>query len=294
MSSRRDIMMLNDFGFQDHPALKRALKSNPGSRKSKYDFRWRLKMFSKYHYYISSVKIDITDYHNEYENHKLKTSTSGGYPTLPSQTRRKAEYLFGSWRGNPWKQITHGKGLFSIKDPYGNLWFKAIDSREIIQAIDICNYPVNKNKFPPTKPVPKVNKLGTYKLKLNYKECEKSYNANKNRGSLFMPKDWFVALMICKNITSTWDTRTGDWKPWNNKWCKIAHDKGGFTINKFKLRKGKVKYIHIAQFVINKGLGGMAKGAYLMGVAFTAGGETAGKIMTSFCRTHNIPLQKIR
>lgn len=136
--------MLNDFGFKTYSILKSRLKSNPGTRKKHYDFRWRIKMLSKYHYHYSAVKIDITKYFEEYENYKLRAGTSAGYPTLPSETRRKADYLFGSWRGNPWKQITHGKGFFSIKDPSGNLWFRAIDSREIMQAIDICYYPVNR------------------------------------------------------------------------------------------------------------------------------------------------------
>jgi hypothetical protein len=294
MASSRDIMLLKDFGFKDYPSLKRALKSSPQSKKSHYDFRWHLKMLSKYHYYISPVKIDITNYFEEYENYKLKTGTSAGYPTLPSETRRKADHLFGTWRGNPWKQITHGKGLFSIKDPSGNIWFRAIDSRELVQAIDICCYPVNKNKFPPTKPVPKVNKPGTYKLNLDYNKCKASYNQYKNKGSLWMKRDWFVALMICRNITSTWDTRTGDWKSWNNKWCRMAHEKPGYTINKFKLRDGNVQYIDIARFVITKGLGGMAKGAYILGVAFAVGGDTAGKIITGFCRDNHIPLSGIR
>ena len=151
-----------------------------------------------------------------------------------------------------------------------------------------------QNKFPPIKPVPKVNKPGTYKLGLTYGACKKSYNHYKNKGAIWMKRDWFVALIICKNITSTWDTRTGDWKPWNNSWCKLAHQKPGFTINKFKLRDNKVQYIHIARFVQTKGLGGMAKGAYIMGVAFAVGGETAGRVITGFCRDNNIPLHKIR
>ena len=250
-------------------------------------------MVPKYENCYSAVKIDITKYYEDFENLKLKGGTSTGYQTIPSESLKKAEYLFGNWRGNPWKQITHGKGLYSIKDPRGNLWFRAIDSRELVQAVDICCYPINKNKFPPTRPIPKVNKPDTYKLKLDYKKCVVSYNQKKNEGSSYMKKDWFVALMICKNITSTWDTRTGDWKPWNNKWCKLAHEKPGFTINKFKLRDGKVEYIDIARFVITNGLGGMAKGAYILGVAFAVGGDTAGRVITGFCRDNNIPLYKI-
>jgi hypothetical protein len=294
MASPRDIMMLRDFGFKDHASLKNALKTNPRARSRSYDFTWRLKMVPKYEYYYSAVKIDITKYYEEYEDFKLRGGTSTGYQTMPSESLKKAEYLFGSWRGNPWKQITLGKGLYSIKDPRGSLWFSAIDSRELVQAIDICCYPVNKNKFPPTKPVPKMNKPGTYKLNLDYNKCKASYNQYKNKGSLWMKRDWFIALMICKNITTTWDTRTGDWKPWNNKWCRMAHEKPGFTINKFKLRDGKVQYIDIARFVMTKGLGGMAKGAYILGVAFAVGGDTAGKIITGFCRDNHIPLSGIR
>jgi hypothetical protein len=293
MTSPRDILMLRDFGFKDHASLKSALKTNPRTRNKSYNFKWRLIMMQKYAYHYSIVKIDIQKYFEEYESYKLKTGASAGYQTLPPESLRKAEYLFGSWRGNPWKQITHGKGLYSIKDPRGNLWFKALDSDELKQAVEICTYPVNKNKFPPTKPVPKVNPPGTYKLALNYNKCRTDYNHYKNKGSIWMKKDWLVALMICKNITSTWDTRSGDWTPWNNSWCKMAHQKPGFDINKFKLRDGKVEYINIARFVITNGLGGMARGAYILGVAFAVGGSTAGKIMTGFCRDNNIPLYKI-
>jgi hypothetical protein len=292
MISPIDIKMLKDFGFRDYDSLKKSLKTAPGRRSGMYDFQWRIKMLTKYGTHYSRVSIDLSAFFKGYEDYLIRTQKENINYQPRSETTKREEYLFGSWRGNPWKKTPTGTGLWTIKDPQGYTWFRGIGRLKLDEAVEICERE-SKKRFPPTKPVPKINPEGTYKLKLDYNTCKASYNKYKNRGSIWMKKDWFVALMICRNITSTWDTRNGDWKPWNNKWCKIAHERPGLTINKYKLSDGKVEYIDVARFVIHEGLGGMAKGGYIIGVAFAVGGDTAGKIITGFCRDNNIPYYKL-
>ncbi len=293
MISPTDNILLKDFGFKDYDSLKESLKILPANRSRMFDFQWRIKMLTKYSTHFSRVSMDISGFYRDYESYLIRTQKENlNYQPKP-ETTKKEEYLFGSWRGNPWKKTPAGTGLWIIQDPRRYTWFRGIGRLKLDEAIEICERESRK-RFPPTRPVPKSNPEGTYKLKLDYNRCKVNYHKNKNRGSIWMKRDWFVALMICRNITSTWDTRTGDWKPWNNKWCRIAHERPGLTINKFKLRDGKVEYMDIARFVISEGLSGMAKGAYIIGVAFAVGGDTAGRIITGFCRDNGIPLSKIR
>src|SRR5690606_36605349 len=73
-------------------------------------------------------------------------------------------------------------------------------------------------------------------LSLKWNECVSTYYRKRNKGVLWVCKDYDVALMLCDNIISTWDTKTGNWKPWNNSWSRLAHQK----------LSGIIKYGYIA------------------------------------------------
>lgn len=314
----KDKKLLEEFGFvdknglADNKQLKKALKSSPSARSQKYDYKWRLKLKKPYFSY-STIKTNIEKYYTEYEDYLI--NNSGGNPVTTAEMSKQIGYLTDN-RGNPWEIKPHrGKIIWYIKDPNRNFWFRALNNRQLLQAIRIIRTQYS-SRFPPTKP--KLPGKGTYKLRLNYKKCEQKYNSIKNKGTRYQRAQNLIAILICLNISKTWNTQKGDWKPWNHSWFKLAHDKPYFQINKFRLRHGintnlsetvkywndlagkdsksnrNVEFRDVKNFVNRWSSYGNAKGAYIAAVAFTVGGETAAKIITSFCRDNNIPLHKIR
>lgn len=310
----RDKKLLEEFGFSGEKQLKKALESSPASRSQKYDYKWRLRLKKPYfssHY--SNIIINIENYHKDYENYLI--NNSGGKPTTTAEMNKQIGYLTDN-RGNPWEIKPHrGTRIWYIKDPNHSFWFKALNNKQLLQAITIIRTQYS-GSFPPTRP--KLQAKGKYKLRLNYKKCKQKYDNIKNKGTRYERAQNLIAILICLNISKTWDTQKGDWKPWNHSWFKLAHNKPYLRINKFRLRHGintnlsesakywydiagkdsnstrDVEFKDVKDFVTRWSSYGNAKGAYIAGVAFTVGGKTAAKIITSFCRDNNIPLYKIR
>ncbi|HDR50721.1 MAG TPA: hypothetical protein ENN90_03745 [Mariniphaga anaerophila] len=290
MISPIDKLMLKDFGFRDYDSLKKSLKTAPGRRFGKYDFKWRLKMMSKYNNHKSSkssVKDEIIKYHIGYEDYVLK-SRSGRNAIWPKKTLKLYAFLFEELE-NPWQiDNTHKrKRLYSISDPNKKIWFRAISYHEMIEAIDICYK--NSYKFG-TK-----TKTKNYPCRLKWNECVASYSKARNMHSKYYPgmtpKDYDVALLICDNITSTWNNKTGNWKPWNLKyrWLQLAYWDESY-ISMANLREKNVKFSHVAAFVNTKAMKGNAMAFYILGVAYAVGGTRAAKIIKRFSSKKGINL----
>jgi hypothetical protein len=283
-ASPEDLRMLKDFGFKDYNYFLQYFNLKPGGFYSKkvstaYDFRWRYKII-KNNYKNSPIKNELIKFHIRFEDYLL-TNRRGYNTSLPIKTTKQYDYLFKNLQ-RPWiiSNKYKYKQFYIIKDPNKNIWFRAIDNRQMIPALDIC-YKESARFSTRTKP-PK-----TYKLGLNWKECESTYRKVRGSHSKFSlwlpPKDYDVALSICDNITSTWDTRTGNWTPWSYKWCKLAHQKIHLSV-----LRSPTNFKVIAKYVGLSGWKGIGMGGYIVGVAFAAGGSRAAAIIKKFCKEHNI------
>ncbi|MDD4108327.1 MAG: hypothetical protein PHH93_06385, partial [Prolixibacteraceae bacterium] len=278
MGSIQEKQMLKDFGFQDEAQLQKYLNISPGERYKIYKFRWRLIMRSKYKDSGTSVNKDLIRFHTEYEDYVINHQ-KGGLVNWPPKAKEQSEYLFERLE-KPWVLERHAGILFSIKDPLGNYWFRALNSDEYFEALDIC-YRESKNNNARVK---------GWKLSLDWWECYTTYQKKRNNGVLWTGKDYDVALMICDNITSTWDTATGDWKPWNNSWSGLAHRKltgikygfcktgpefGGrspsvleFVKHHASPAQRNINFEDIANFVFREGLTRAKQAAFILATAF--------------------------
>jgi hypothetical protein len=299
MASPQEQQMLKDFGFQNEARLKQYLNTPPRERYTIYKFKWRLIMMSKYNGINSGIKKDVVKFHTEYEDYVIQHQR-GGLINWTQKSKDQSEYLFDRLK-NPWFLEKHGGLIFSVKDPFGNYWFRALTLNELFEALDIC-YKESTKSGATIKP---------WKLSLNWWECVLTYNKKRNRGVLWTGKDYDVALMICDNIVSTWDTKTGDWKPWNNSWSKLAHQKltgikYGYPVTTAKRGglissvlegisqhtgplKRDMKFEDVSDFVFREGFTGMKQAAFIIATAFAVGGSNAAKIINGFHEQHGIP-----
>ncbi len=299
MGSLQKQNMLKDFGFQDEAQLQKYLSQNPGDRYKIYKFRWRLLMMSKYKDAGLSIKKDIIRFHTEYEDYVIKNQR-GGLVNWPKKATEQSEFLFERLE-QPWILEKHNGLLYSIKDPWGNYWFRALALNEFFEALDIC-FRESMTSGVRVKP---------WKLSLNWFECYLTYLKKRNNGFLWTGKDYDVALMICDNITSTWNSQTGDWKPWNNPWSQLAHKKitgikygfckagsdfGGRAPSVLEFVKHHtspvqrdMKFEDIANFVFREGLTGAKHAAFILATAFAVGGSRAAKLINGFHEQHGIP-----
>ena len=233
MATPTEIQMIKDFGFSSEADLnsnlslvKTGVLNNSFTVQrlwKKRDFKWRIKFLSKYHilpYQGSSIASKINSYYDAIENAALK-HCSGNYVYTSSPKTEKQFQWLTSRLVKPWKLTTHSKLLCSIQDPNNYFHFKAIDYRQLIEALDIC-YKLSIKNGAMAKPYP---------LYLDWEECKSSYKKRIRAGSFLRgkqyvshwSKDLELALLICGNICKTWDTKTGDWKPHNNPWFKAVH-----------------------------------------------------------------------
>jgi hypothetical protein len=299
MATMQEKQMLKEFGFQDHIHLQKSVNIPPRKRYRNYKFKWRLILKEKYTGAGSSVKNDLIKFLTEYEDYVIKNQ-KGNLSDWPKKAKDQAEYLFDRLV-YPWNLIKHGRLLFSVKDPQNNYWFRAMTLNELFEALDIC-YNESKKTGARIKP---------WTLSLKWTECVTSYNQKRKRAILWLGKDYDVTLMICDNIISTWSTKTGDWKPWNNSWSKLAHQKltgikygymttlknGGGLIAGITaglsaypgLLKRDMRFSDVANFVCNEGLSGMKQAAFILATAFAVGGSNAAKIINGFHEQHGIP-----
>ncbi len=299
MISPQEKQMLKDFGFQDESQFKKYMNSPPRERYTIYKFKWRMVMMSKYNGINTSLKKSIVKFHTEYEDYVIQHQ-KGSLFNWPSKAKEQSEYLFERL-AKPWILEKHGGLLFSIKDPAGNYWFRALTLNELFEALDICHKESIKSGAA-VKP---------WKLSLNWGEGVLTYNKKRNKGVLWTGKDYDVALLICDNIVSAWDTKTGDWKPWNNSWSKLAHQKltgikygypvtntnmGGLISSVLKglsqhtgPLKRDMKFEDVSNFVFREGFTGMKQAAFIIATAFAVGGSNAAKIINGFHEQHGIP-----
>jgi hypothetical protein len=225
-------------------------------------------------------KNSIITFFTQYEDYVIKYQ-KGGSPNWPKGAEIKYEYLFERLV-KPWKIIKHKGRIFSIKDPKGAFWFRALDLSELFKALDIC-YDKSKKSGAKVKP---------WKLSLKWAECVAYYKKKRNKGYSWVKKDYDVALLIADNIISTWNTKTGDWKPWNNKWCKLAHK--NLTGLKYNLAgvsrkvKNKTEFKDIVNWVFQNGLTGIKRAAFILATAFAVGGTRAAKIINGFHNQYGI------
>jgi hypothetical protein len=311
MISRRDKQMLSDFGFKDYNDLKQYFNTQRHSikvRYRKYDFKWRLKMMSKYKNDTSAIKKEIIRFHTQYEDFVIKNQRGNTVNIWPEKSKNQLEYLFERLV-QPWKLTKHGNFLFSIQSPDHTDWFRALSTSEFFEAMDIC-YKASQKTGARVRP---------WKLRLKANECANSYNQKKDQGALWVSKDYEVALLIAINIIATWDTKTGDWKPWPflGSWGTLARDhfkyelKHGYAVTKGKSifsralyvalknqNPGRplqrdVKFQDITNFVFRKGNTGMKQAAFIIASAFAVGGDRAGRIIGSFCDQYNIPKKRL-
>lgn len=301
MSSSPADPMFKDFGFNSKAHFIGLRKLKPKERYRYYDFKWRLKMASKYKNISFLLRWDknlIIAFFNQYEYYVIINQKGSRVNSWPKNAKNQYEYLFKRLV-KPWTIIKHGSSLYSIKDPNNIFWFRALETKELFKAMDICNK-ISKRTRAKTKP---------WVLSLKWSSCVLSYMKKRNTGALWIGKDYDVALTICDNIISTWDTKTGDWKPWNSKWCKLAHNdlRHSIKYGQFKhlgtagvsssITKGLnsisttkiVTFSDISNWVHKKGSKGMKQAAFMLLVAFWIGGSRAAKIITSFRKQHGIP-----
>jgi len=299
MGSIQEKQMLKDFGFQDEAQLQRYLKSSPRERYTIYKFNWRMKMMSKYNGINSGIKKSIIKFHTEYEDYVINHQT-GSLMNWPKKATEQSEYLFERLE-KPWILEKHGGLLFSVKDSLGTYRFRALTLNELFEALDICYRESTASGA----------RVKSWKLSLNWWECVLTYNKKRNQGVLWTGRDYDVALLICDNIISTWNTKTGDWKPWNNSWSKLAHQKlsgikygypvistnmGGLISSVLKglsqhtgPLKRDMKFEDVSNFVFREGLTGMKQAAFIIATAFAVGGSNAAKIINGFHEQHGIP-----
>jgi hypothetical protein len=308
--SGQDLKMLKNFGFKDYNNLHKyfnILRYGITDRTKVYDFRWRYIIISKYKNYNSPVKKELIKFHLEYEDYLLK-HRSGRKWGLPPKTIKQMEFLFDKLQ-RPWilsKKYNY-KNLYIISDPNKNIWFRAIDNYQMITAADIC-YIASPRFGTKTKPEP------TYKCTLNWNECVNTYKKVRNKGTLWVPEDYDTALIISDNITSTWDSKKGDWEPWQkNRWLIKAHNANRY-INQAALRHGhqlysgswaeiprkiyqkakqplpkrNVNFHDVANFVHKEALKGIGVASFLIRLAWCVGGSRAGKIIGSYVKAHGL------
>jgi hypothetical protein len=299
MATQLEKQMLQEFGFRDHDHLRRYLNISPRERYGNYKFKWRQIIKGKYAGAGSSVKNDLFKFLTGYEDYVIKNQ-KGNLSNWPKKATDQAEYLFDRLV-YPWNLIKHGRLLFSVKDPKNNYWFRALTLKELFEALDIC-YNESKKSGAIVKP---------WTLSLKWGECVNSYNQKRKKAILWLGKDYDVTLMICENIISTWNTKSGDWKPWNNSWSKLAHQKlTGIKYGYIKTTKNRggliagitaglsaypgllkrdMRFSDVANFVCNEGLTGMKQAAFIIATAFAVGGSNAAKIINGFHEQQGIP-----
>ncbi len=290
MISPREKEMLKDFGFKDYSDLNKyfnILKFGKSDRSKVYSFKWRLTMMSKYKNFNSPIKTKIIKFHTGYEDYVFK-SRSGRNAKWPQRTLKQYSFLFKQLQ-NPWHidNTYKRKRLYSISDPKKKLWFRAISYHEMIEALNICYN--NASQFG-TK-----TKIKKYQCGLKWSECISSYSNVRNNHSRFYPgmtpKDYDIALLICDNITSTWDSKTGHWKPWNksNKWLiKAFYAKKYIDTN--SLRNKSVKFKDVANFVRQSALRGNSWAFFMLGAAFAAGGTRAARVIKQFANKKGLDM----
>jgi hypothetical protein len=299
MATLQEKQMLKEFGFSDHDHLQRSLKVSAREGYRNYKFKWRLIMRSRYNGINSKVKNDLINYFTRYEDYVI-INQKGNLTDWPGKAKDQAEYLFDRLV-YPWALIKHNRLLFSVKDPKNTIWFRALTLKELFEALDIC-YKESKKSGAKVRP---------WKLSLKWSECVASYNQKRKKAILWIGKDYDVALMICDNIISTWNTKSGDWKPWNNSWSKLAHQNltgikyGYITTTKNRgglvagitaglsvypgFLKRDMKFSDVTNFVFNEGLTGMKQAAFILATAFAVGGSNAAKIINGFHQQYGIP-----
>lgn len=300
MISTLEIKLLKDFGFTSYAHFQKSLTIPPKGRYRIYHFKWRLTMMSKYKPVHSPIKNSVITFFTQYEDYVIKNQ-KGSLANWPKNAKDQSEYLFERLV-TPWKLIKHGSLLFSIKDPKNTLWFRALDLQELFKALDIC-YKESKKSGAKVKP---------WTLSLKWNECVATYKQKRKRGILWVGKDYDVALMLCDNIISTWDTKTGNWKPWNNAWSRLAHQKLSGIIKYGYIatpknqglisdsimkglsaipgtQKKEARFDDVSNFVFKEGLSGMKQAAFIIATAFAVGGSRAAKIINGFHEQHGIP-----
>jgi len=255
-----------------------------------------------------TVKKDVIKYFTLYEDYVIKYQRGFVLGKWPKKTKDQYEHIFDRLT-SPWKLIDHGSYIYTIKSPYNIIEYRAIDMGQLFKAIDKI-YKRYKNYK--TKP---------WALRLDAKEVARSFRT-ANKGAMWVPKDYEIVLAVCINIISTWNTRTGDWKPWSNymfgSWPQLVHDrfqgdlKYGYAIreNKNLLTKAyyrsishlnlkkpitrDVKFSDITNFIFAKAERGHIQAAFILGSAFITGGSRAGRIIGSFCQQYHIPIKGIK
>jgi len=310
MATPTEIKMIKDFGFDSEADLNSKLSlvkggvvlNNPATVQrlwQKRDFKWRIKYLSKYHtlpYQGGPIASKINSYYDAIENAALK-HCSGRYVYTSSPKTDKQYQWLTSRLVKPWKMTSHGKLLFSLVDPNKYFHFKAIDGKQLWEALDIC-YKISIKSGARVKPYP---------LFLDWKECKSSYSSRKKSGKYVShwSTDLELALLICANICGTWNKKTGDWKPVNNVWIKKVHKElhqqvrdGSFgavsdraiggvlsqaadrAVRGQKYRKPSVKFDHIVNFIAKKHRQSMDHAAIILRAAYV-GGWRGTKVINS-------------
>ncbi len=329
MATQSEIRMIRDFGFSSEADLNSKLSlvkggvilNNPGTAQrlwKKRDFKWRIKFLSKYHILStqgSSIASKISSYYDSIENAALKYC-SGSYVYTSTPKAEKQYQWLTNRLVRPWKLVPHGRLLSSIQGPNNYFHFKAIDYKQLIEALDIC-YKLSKRSGAAVKPYP---------LYLDWNECKSSFLKKYKAGSFIRgfkytfhwTADLTLALLICANICKTWNTKTGDWKPYNNAWMKLVHKelhqqirdgtfgfvsdrgwKGGLarglnsalraagTAKKGSV-KPSVKFDHIVDFIAKKHRKRMDHAAIILRGAFV-GGWRGTKVINSVHEQYGYP-----
>ncbi len=298
MTSHQDNRMLSDFGFRDLNHLQKFSKVKLWERSQIYQFQWRVKMMTKYRGVNTAVKKEIEIFHKEYEDYLFRNPK--GYPAVWTKNAAgQFKYLFEKLE-KPWKLIKHGGSLFSISDPHGVLWFRAISSDELIIALDICFEESQKNS----------TRCKPAELLLSWQECKNAYSVKKPAYSPFLKnKEYDIALLICDNVDSTWDSQTGEWKPWSNPWSKAAYQKlsklkSEDAVNQQNMRyvknfsvsdklikdadSQKVSFDEMVNFVFYEGLAEMQNAASVLYLAFATENTRSSAIINDFYELHRI------
>ena len=264
-----------------------------------YNWQWRLimKKYISWKYQMLKGWNQLEKFFTEYEDYVIATYTGG-------RTGKDAEiYKFQSYLTQklvkPWKVIKHPKRFWTIKDPNNNVWYRALDEKELLKALKLC-YKESKKSNAKTKTLnPFIT--NTWTLNLNWNECVNSYRVKRKKSPTANKEDYDVALCICENIIKTRDRKTGNWKAWNHKWYRLAHTQLGYFVKirtkvnvryfdplslKMKtISHRKANFTDVSNFVFKHGTKGTARGAFMLGVMFAVGGKKAANIIKQYRKT---------
>lgn len=263
--------MFQELGFKNLAHFRAKRRMAVSTRYHIYEFSWRLIMRK----YQSKNVVSLIDwsalehFHTEYEDYVLK-NYRGSLKNWSKAAQNQYDYLTKKLIRR-WTIIKHSNRFFTIIDPGGVTWFRALDMDELFKALQICFL---KGKGPTRR------KVYTHGLKWN--DCVAGYNSRIKRGRSYWARvDLDISLIIAAKIIRTFDSKTGLWQTGGYKWALIVLKK--LTLN------NKTSFDDIVNIVSAASLTSVHRGVYAIALFWGVGGNKAVNVIKGAYKRNNIP-----